>query len=345
MIRGMRRKALTEYQPASTAFACDGLRFILNNINPWTIEVTSLSSPPAVTGLANAKEVGSVSVYVGTFNRLALKSLTRTHSDTRWIAESIENQEEIISAAINHYIKAADLNASILVFPEFCYLPHLEEKIEASLRSKGYVKRIPLACLGSHHVLAPCGYINKAIVVGPSFREIPELCQSKRNPVVLRVGSARVNEAIFRSREIQVVVSPIGTVATFICHDLSQQLYVDELPLNQLPIDFIIVPSLSKSTEPHSDRARRYGLHHPTTVIVANQSALSVDGQDMPWPEHDQSFVYQATSSSRGLLKPRLAGRVVGGLFQFFELSSLHGIALTAEAAEFEKASADGAVS
>jgi predicted amidohydrolase len=184
-----------------------------------------------------------------------------------WVAQELVNEADLAAEALEHLRRATAARADVIVFPELCVSPAVELTIRGYLRGAEHPHRLVVA--GSFHVRDGDQYFNQALVLDPFGNEIADWRHRKLTAVSLQRG--KISEGITRATELRVAATPCGLQAVVICLDLAQAQPWEAVPLEDLALDWLWVPSWSKNTHAHQAKAKECLKFQSTTTACANQ--------------------------------------------------------------------------
>ncbi|MCU0755971.1 MAG: hypothetical protein MUE46_12735 [Xanthomonadales bacterium] len=184
-----------------------------------------------------------------------------------WVAEQLVNESELAAEALEHLRRATAAKADVIVFPELCVSPGVAQAIRGYLQGAERPHRLVVA--GSFHVRDGNQYFNQALVLDPFGNEIADWRHRKLTAVSLERGA--ISEGITRATELRIAATPCGLQAVVICLDLAQAQPWEAVPLEDLALDWLWVPSWSKNTHAHQAKARECRNFQSTTTACANQ--------------------------------------------------------------------------
>ena len=246
-----------------------------------------------------AKPDYSLRVYAGEYINFPeyVAQWNNGEAGTRlWVALTINNEQKIGDEAIDHLRRAKEKRADVVLLPELCSTPAVEARIVEWLENENGIdaeqmSAISMVIAGSRHLKAALSndFHNVSMVFDGSGERIAPLCQQKLTRVSLAnlpAGSGNANgtpvsvhvvEHISTESEVGVLATPIGLHANVICLDLGQGIPSVKVPIEQIPLAWLWVPSLSKNTKAHQTRAKEVCLAHPTRIACANQGPVRFD--------------------------------------------------------------------
>lgn len=220
-------------------------------------------------------------------------------SPQAWLAKGLHNVADVSAEVIEHLVRAKELQADVVVFPELTIPGAIKGAIQDWISDNNTPSAtddhaIGWVVAGSFHEedtksTTRCHH-NRAFAVDRSGDTIEGFTHRKITQVTLKGGY--ITEANLAGEEIGLQHSPLGIQTVVICLDLAQAIEPDRLPLHLLPINWLWVPSLSEEVSAHQSRARNINLSMPMRVICANQAKAAFPPGAMELKgSHLQSFV------------------------------------------------------
>ena len=195
-----------------------------------------------------------------------------------FVCDGISDENKRLATALEHIRQAKRQGAHILVMPELTITHALRFKIVAELErmneggDENHSMSIPFIVLGSFHEQVEDGWRNHAeAVLGLDGAHL--FGCDKRKSVTFN----NCKEGIECSpMPLTCLFAPLGLMAIAICKDLFEE--EPAAVLASLPLDWLLVPSMSDNINPHKMSARTMHNKGGTIVAVANQEML--DGSD-----------------------------------------------------------------
>lgn len=256
--------------------------------------------PVAVTGLPQGyvdwttqrTGTGAVEIAIMHF----IDGVTTEVVDTapaHFICPGLTDAKQRFDSALKCIADAKAAGMHILVMPELTITPDvradLVEAIAARQSAEGedHSLAVPIIVLGSFHEAAKDGFRNHATAVsgldGTSLLE----CDKRKSVTIKRPGTAeeRKEGITCAPTPITCLFTPLGLIAIAICKDLFET--EPSNALASLPLDWMLVPSMSDSLTPHKGTAKTLHNTSGMVVVVANQE---MPGSAEPRP----GFVHHA---------------------------------------------------
>ena len=205
-----------------------------------------------------------------------------------FVCKDISNREKRLAEMLRHIRNAKSAGAHILVVPELTITPAIRLQIANELErlheedGENHALAVPVIILGSFHEQIENKWQNYAkAVLGLNGTDLFE-CY-KRTPVTINNCKEYIE---YSSTPLTCLFTPIGLMAMIICKDLFDGVSADVLAT--LPLDWLLVPSMSNKLGPHKEAAKKLHDRKGTVVAVANQ--------EMPKIEDCEPGVNQETS-------------------------------------------------
>lgn len=198
-------------------------------------------------------------------------------ADQLFVCKSVTDEDTRVDTALQHITDAKKKNAHILVMPELTISPTIRSVIINQLehlyeeQGESHPMSVPIIILGSFHEKVTGGWCNHSVAVLGRDGTVLFECD-KRFPVTFEdpVTSIEAKEGIdCAPTPLTCVVTPIGLMAIAICKDLFDG--DPAMTLASLPLDWILVPSMSNSLNPHKTVTRTLFNTKGTIAAIANQ--------------------------------------------------------------------------
>lgn len=228
-------------------------------------DVRVVDAPPlrplTRTRLAMRRERGSLRVLVDAIP----PDPSQWEADGSWIAVRRGDAAVLDAATAATMAAAAEREADVVVLPELALGPSSLASLQDQLRRSS--RRHPaLVVVGVTHEGSGAGplVVNEAVLLDGDGREL--LRHRKLVAFSTMDGSAGLTEErLDPGHSIGVLPTPVGNMAVLICKDL----FADrpEAALRLGYVTWLLVPSLSRTTGPHRDRARQLRPRRITTVV------------------------------------------------------------------------------
>ena len=188
-----------------------------------------------------------------------------------FVCDGLSDENKRLETALEHICHAKRQGAHILLMPELTITPAIRSKIVAELEQlneggdEDHVMSVPLIMLGSFHEQVENGWRNHAdAVLGLDGTHL--FGCDKRKSVTFN----NCKEGIECSpTPLACLFTPLGLMAMAICKDLFEG--DPAAVLTSLPLDWLLVPSMSDNINPHKVSARTMHNTGGTIVAVANQ--------------------------------------------------------------------------
>lgn len=209
--------------------------------------------------------------------------------ESRWNSVGLVNDDQMIAATEAVVNSAIQSGMHLLLLPELSGSEKQLNAIRQILRNEPDKLGNSLAlvqCPSFHRSETKNRTVNVTHLLDANGNTL--LAHEKINPVSLNSPDGLISEAISRGECINLLHTPIGIICPLICHDLSQQLADTTLVniLQRLPIDILLVCSLSEHVDPHVRSAKEVGLTHNIAAIIANQAWVAfADNISYRWRE------------------------------------------------------------
>lgn len=198
-------------------------------------------------------------------------------ADQLFFCKSVTDEETRLGTALQHIRDAKMKNAHILVMPELTITPTIRaaiiNKLEQLFDEQGenHPMSVPIIILGSFHEKVKEGWRNHSVaVLGRDGTTLLEC--DKRFPVTFEnpETSVAAKECIdCAPTPLTCAFTPIGLMAIAICKDLFDG--DPAITLASLPLDWLLVPSMSNSLNPHKTATKTMFNTNGTIAAIANQ--------------------------------------------------------------------------
>jgi hypothetical protein len=181
------------------------------------------------------------------------------------LLETIAATEGLLAVELIAAVAHADqLGATIIVFPELMVPPAALAQLQAHLETTP-ASSLALIVIGRSHEadpIDPSRDRNQALVLGSAGGVLWE--HSKIEPF-----NDWANAEHLRSgTELKLVFTPIGSLMIAICKDILGPL---SKTIADLPVEILLVPSMSASTKEHLLHAKEFYKSQGTATFVANR--------------------------------------------------------------------------
>ncbi|MDW5595782.1 nitrilase-related carbon-nitrogen hydrolase [Conexibacter stalactiti] len=270
----------------------------------------------AVEALLEQGVVGAdptLSVHLDTLGDAGLSGwLEREDVEVGWFdAAAMDPEDErICHDSAVAAVEAASGPASLLVLPELCATPRTLDAVTAAIVAADEAPALTFVGLRHRPIAASepsaiepellgdavlATHVNEAVVIGPDgeplWSHVKLSCAQGPQPRLLSDGTQPLaaTEDIVLGRTLQVVPSPIGTIAVVICLDSFADHVRDRLARSGA--DVLIVPSLSPRVHRHRDSLQHLVQRLWAIAFVCNRDfAVPSDGTTTWDEEHNRSF-------------------------------------------------------
>jgi predicted amidohydrolase len=229
------------------------------------------------------------------------------------IAQARAEIEAILSGCAEHEI-------DVLCFPELTLDPALLFHLQRLLKTKNSSLHPALIVAGSFHVPAGEGWVNRCQVLDGfgNVLFVQDKCVWYRLPAeqatpafcgCLGIDERGGHEDIALCREIQILDSPLGRLATPICIDFCG----DELRglLVEAHVNLLLVPAMTPEMRPFRERAWDLGTQSRAATFVANSAWLHQQLGRTSEESGDLFLAYLPTSRPPAEVRKELAGTLV----------------------------------
>ncbi len=217
--------------------------------------------------LRTVRDGSSFSVLVCPFNRISINyHIERSPSGRYFRIPGVEDPSFLWRHVEKALVKAEELQATVLVFPELTMPNIVGEKLASALRDHGPQGFPLLTVVGCCHEPAssPGGaVVNQAWLLGPDGRELHV------HRKLSSYGVAGFSERLEVGQEITVLESPLGNLSVLICLDLLTP-GIQSVGLRS-HANLLLVPSLSRQTRAHQQAATRYQNSCLASTFVCNR--------------------------------------------------------------------------
>jgi predicted amidohydrolase len=201
---------------------------------------------------------------------------------------SLKSPEVIGVAALKALDSCAEQKCDIVVFPELCLTPQIQESLGERLRTLGKYPWLVVA--GSARTPVPgdsgTAHYNQAVVFGSQGKQLlshhklhrysMDYEQQDRYGVLEALKEVnRTEDMEVKPYEIEVIETPIGRLAILICEDLVVETMVDPLVI-KLGLDWLLVPVLD-GCQTGTRWPAKFGLKYAdrgACVVVATSLSL-----------------------------------------------------------------------
>lgn len=187
-----------------------------------------------------------------------------------FICPSLEDNAARLDSAMAAIRDAKANGAHLLVMPELCIPNEMRRQIIAALfdshaeQGEDHDLAVPIIVLGSFHEQSPKGWRNRAVVISGLDGGLL-FVSDKRKSVTFDNRKENLECAV----DFTCLATPIGLMAVAICKDLFEE--APAALLRSLPLDWLLVPSMSNKVTPHKAAAKTLYATAGTVVAVANQ--------------------------------------------------------------------------
>jgi predicted amidohydrolase len=184
--------------------------------------------------------------------------------DGPWTSVQRRHDDEMIDVLAGAVDAAASMAADLLILPELALAPESVDHLAALLRELRRPHPV-LVAFGVTHQPSDATplVVNEAVVLdgrgGELLRHRKLVAFSSADP-----SGVLVEERIEPGQTLGVLATPVGNMSLLICKDLFSERPEPALQLGY--VTWLVVPSLSRSTGPHRDRARQLRSRLITTV-------------------------------------------------------------------------------
>ncbi len=207
---------------------------------------------------------------------------------SNFICKDISDTETRLASALHHISEAKKRDAHILVMPELTITPDIRSRIVSELqqlhRKNGekHSLSVPLIVLGSFHEQVEKGWRNHAEAMLGLDGKLLFGCD-KRKPVTFENRKEGIECA---PNDFTCVFTPLGLMALAICKDVFEG--EPAIVLASLPLDWLLVPSMTDKLNPHKATAKAMYDTLGTIVVVANQESPSASTPVRGFVQHQK---------------------------------------------------------
>ncbi|NTU54318.1 MAG: carbon-nitrogen hydrolase family protein [Chlorobiaceae bacterium] len=264
----------------------------------------SESIPVVVNGIPNSYHDWLSTILADDYIRIAIAHFedkvtpkVQNREPHHFICHELSDESIRLSSALNLIKKAKQQGVHVLVMPELTITPEIrDEIINRMLRlsiqdGNSHELSVPIVVLGSYHEQFDGNWRNHSCgVLGLDGQTL--FAADKRKSVSYSTSADDLQRAEWidcAPTPFTCLSTPIGLVAITICKDMFDPGAPSTATLlNNLPLDWLLVPSMSKEIKLHKEKAK--SLHNTLGTIVA------VANQEMP-NDHKPSrgFVHYKT--------------------------------------------------
>jgi hypothetical protein len=194
------------------------------------------------------------------------------YTDKRFfICNGINDAEQRLAAALEHIRKAHEAEVHLLIMPEMTITVNMrtqisERMMELSLMDgEDHDLSVPLIVPGSFHEQCDSGWRNHAEALC-GLDGVTLFGSDKRERVTFNDCGEMIESS---PTPITCLATPIGVIGLTICRDLFAG--SSSAVLHSLPLDWLLVPSMSDKLGPHKAAAKTLHDTRGTVIAVANQ--------------------------------------------------------------------------
>lgn len=250
--------------------------------------------PVAVAGLPHGYADWTERATAGDVVTIAIVHFTdgvRPETDNsrpaHFICSKLSDEKQRFDSVVEHIRAAKAGGTHILIMPELCLTSKIRAQITETLikaqaeNGDDHRLSVPIIVLGSAHQATGAGWCNRAAAISGMDGALLFECDKRKSVTFTFPGEsdARKEDIQCAPTPLTCLFTPIGLIAMAICKDL-----FDEEPaavLSSLPLDWLLVPSMSNSLGPHKAAAKTLHDTGGTVVAVANQE---MPGSQKPRP-------------------------------------------------------------
>lgn len=255
------------------------------NISCWlkhhrTVPLSNPQGIPVdVTGIPKGYMDWAAKIFAGESVRIAVvhftdgidPNISYDKVPEHFVCDGVSDENKRLETALDHIRHAKRQGAHILLMPELTITPLIRSKIVAELErlneggDENHAMSVPFILLGSFHEQVENGWCNHAdAVLGLDGTHL--FGCDKRKSVTFN----NCKEGIECSpTPLTCLFTPLGLMAMAICKDLFEG--EPAAVLASLPLDWLLVPSMSDNINPHKVSARTMYNTGGAIVAVANQ--------------------------------------------------------------------------
>ncbi len=226
------------------------------------------------------EESGHLRAWIGHFNDGAdVHRETPAPEANRWRASSVQPHERRVDSIRETIERAGQAGAQVVVLPEFTVDCKQRESLAKTLREGGS-PHLALVLAGSFHETLGKRAFNTAPLLGSNGQEL-----LKHHKLRLYGNRNGVAEDVSAGDIVQVLATPIGCFAVLICKDfMDADMSVASL-FQEVPVDWILVPSFGdeKTVKKHRAKADELARVAPgASSVVANTRNTARNPDDAP---------------------------------------------------------------
>ncbi|NTW53253.1 MAG: hypothetical protein HGB15_00460 [Chlorobaculum sp.] len=208
------------------------------------------------------------------------------YTDNRFfICNGIDDAEQRLAAALEHIRKAHEAGVHLLIMPEMTITADMRKAISEQMMDlslmvgEDHDLSVPLIIPGSFHEQCYSRWRNHAEALC-GLDGVTLFGSDKRERVTFKDCGEMIESS---PTPITCLASPIGLIGMTICRDLFMG--SSAAVLQSLPLDWLLVPSMSDKLGPHKLAAKT--LHDTRGMVIAVANQQMPDAQ-----EFDQGFVH-----------------------------------------------------
>lgn len=202
---------------------------------------------------------------------------------------SLRDEDAVSSALARAIASAEEQSCDVVLMPELCLTPRLQDEVRAATRASFHRSGYPWLVIAGT-ALTPTGepdrYHNRARVFDGHGDEV--LVYNKLHPYEMSTreatrygvadafGGIDLEEDISTTpRRFSVLETPIGRVGVMICEDLSVEPFVIDL-IDGLALDWLFVPVMDgcQCSGRWTDVAALRGANYGSSVVIATTPSL-----------------------------------------------------------------------
>lgn len=239
--------------------------------------------------LSLAKDNQNLRVWIGHFTDGADVVWDKTSSPAgNWRTLSVKPFEARLAALLAQMHIAQQAQAHIVLFPEFTIDPGMRQELAAWLVNNSWPELI-YVMPGSFHEDCGAGkFFNVAHVLAADG----EILFAHRK--LKLAGTLNVSEYVEVGKAIQAVQTPLGLLTVLICKDfLDKEYSVDNL-LQEVPVNWVFVPSFGNQStlDGHQSRARELAITTTGAHCAVANTANSFDAKKDEVGRHFPGFAH-----------------------------------------------------